>query len=70
MKQQERVLGRFEDHFRVFGTISVLNLKDYFAASPKGGLCKMFSDFDPHPQRQNSLVRISVCNQVSNGNSY
>ena len=28
------------------------------------------SDFDPHPQPRNSLVRISVCNQVSNGNSY
>ena len=23
------------------------------------------SDFDPHPQPQNSLVRISVCNQLS-----
>ena len=28
------------------------------------------SDSDPHPQPQNSLQRISVCNQVSNGNSY
>ena len=28
------------------------------------------SNFHPHPQPQNSLVRISVCNQISNGNSY
>ena len=28
------------------------------------------SKFDPHPQPQISLVRISVCDQVSNGNSY
>ena len=27
-------------------------------------------NFWPHPQPQNSLLRISVCNQVSNGNSY
>ena len=26
--------------------------------------------FDPHPQPQNSLLRISVCNQVSTCNSY
>ena len=28
------------------------------------------SDFDPHSQPQNSLVRIAVCNLVLNGNSY
>ena len=28
------------------------------------------SDLDPPPQPQNSLLRISVCHQVSNGNSY
>ena len=28
------------------------------------------SNFDPHPQTQISLVRISVWNQVSDGNSY
>ena len=26
--------------------------------------------FDPHPQPQNSSLRISACNKFTNGNSY
>ena len=43
----------------------------------KWGFCRFQKErlnvrirFRPHPQSQISLVRISVCNQVSNGNSY